>query len=173
MSRLILIDGNNLLHAMHEHAPIPPVGRETLVRVIERWAGERDEHITLVFDGAPPGGDLRKQTSSARVAVRFSAPQTADDVIVAAVNAAKRPDQILVVSTDSAIRHAARLRRCREVSSQEFVSELFRTEARNAGYTYNPPEKPSDVSPDERREWMKLFGADEAEPFDGHDAMKY
>jgi len=38
MAAHILIDGNNLLHAMHQRAPIPQVGRETMVRVIERWA---------------------------------------------------------------------------------------------------------------------------------------
>ena len=40
----VIIDGNNLLHAMHEHAPIPHVGRETLVKIIERSLEKQADH---------------------------------------------------------------------------------------------------------------------------------
>ena len=43
MPRQVVIDGNNLLYAMREHAPIPNVGRETMVRIIERWAKTHEE----------------------------------------------------------------------------------------------------------------------------------
>ena len=38
----VIIDGNNLLFAMYEHAPVPNIGRETLVRTVERWARNRE-----------------------------------------------------------------------------------------------------------------------------------
>ena len=113
MPQHVIIDGNNLLHAMHAHAPLPAIGRETLVKVIERWAGAREDLVTLVFDGPVPRGGLARQMSSGRIAVRFAAPATADDVIVEMIHHASQPTALVVVTGDTAIRHEARLGACR------------------------------------------------------------
>jgi predicted RNA-binding protein with PIN domain len=172
MSQHVVIDGNNLLHAMHDHAPIPNVGRETLVRIIERWARQGDNDVTLVFDGPTPHGGLADQMRSSRIKVLFSSPQTADDVIVAMIHRAPRPDTVRVVTSDTAIRHEAGLRRCLHTYAVAFVHELFATEDQPHRPTQASPEKPRNVSPEEAKEWMELFGIDDDDqPFDGHDAM--
>ena len=168
----VIIDGNNLLHAMHEHAPLPSVGRETLVKVIERWARRAEVEVTLVFDGAPPRAGLTKQMTSACVAVRFSAPATADDVIVDIIQHARNPSRLRVISGDTAIRHEARRRRCRHSSAVEFVQELFPRPDGSRSSTAPSSEKPPTVSPENAKEWHELFGSDDDEPFDGFDAMK-
>ena len=173
MSEHVLIDGNNLLYAMHAHAPIPSVGRETLVRVVERWALRGDDDVTIVFDGPVPHGGLSQQMSSSRIEVRFSAPKTADDIIVDMVQRAGRPDTVRVVTGDTAIRREARLRRCRHTDAAAFVHELFAPEGEHRPPPGSGPEKPTKMSPEETQEWVDLFGADDdEEPFEGHDAMK-
>ncbi len=93
MPRHVIIDGNNMLYAMHAHAPIPSVGRETMVKVIERWARRGTDEVTLVFDGPEPIGGLSRQMASSRITVRFSAPKSADDIIVALIHRARDPGQ--------------------------------------------------------------------------------
>lgn len=168
----VVIDGNNLLHAMHEHAPLPPVGRETLVRIIERWARLREDEVMLVFDGAAPRGELRKQMSSSRITVCFSAPASADDIIVDVVARAKDPALIRVITGDTAIRREARYRRCRHTDVVEFIRELF--PPTDVSTPPPPPagEKPEPGSANPVENWMQLFGYEDDEPFEGFDAMQ-
>ena len=173
MAEHVIIDGNNLLHAMHAHAPLPTVGRETLFKIIDRWARRGDDRVTLVFDGPVPHGGLAKQLASSRIDVRFSAPQTADDVIVGMVHRATDPGTIRVVTSDRAIQHEASYRRCRHVDAAAFVAELFPRQGSPKSAPTAPREKPPDVTPEEKREWLDAFGYDDTddEPFDGFDAM--
>jgi len=166
-----MIDGNNLLFAMQTHAPVPSIGRETLVRLIEAWAKQTDDIVSLVFDGPTPAGGLSAQTRSARIDVRFSGFQSADDVIVKLIHESHYPDRVRVISNDTAILHEGRRRRCRCTECTAFIAELFPSEKAK------PPsdareEKPRSVSREEADAWLAEFGIDEApEPFDGHDAM--
>ena len=157
--RHVVIDGNNLLFAMREHAPLPGVGRETLVKIIDRWARRGSDDVTLVFDGAVPHGGLSRQMSSSRIAVRFAAPSSADDVIIGMIESCRRPDLFRVVTADGAIGHAARARRCGHISSPSFVRELFAAPDSGRVDTPSPSEKPERLSPDEQEEWLRAFDA--------------
>ncbi len=174
MPEHVIIDGNNLLFAMYEHAPMPHVGRETLVRVIERWAETGSREVTLVFDGPDPQGALGEQLRSPRLDVLFSAPHTADDIIIAMVHETNDPGRIRVVSGDKAIRAEAVSHRCRHVTAIAFVAELFPPKER----TGPPPEaSPKPLKPEPKgttQHWLETFGFDDSEPdpFDGHDAMR-
>lgn len=169
----MIIDGNNLLYAMYDHAPLPNIGRETLVRVIERWAKTGTWEITLVFDGPEPRGAMAQLMRSSELDVRFSAPHSADDIIVAIVHETKDPGRIRVVSGDKAIRAEAVSHRCRYVSCVDFVAELFPAKSQGkAADKASPPEKPEpDASTDQ---WLETFGYDATDPdsFDGLDAMR-
>ncbi|MGB2987182.1 MAG: NYN domain-containing protein [Phycisphaerae bacterium] len=174
MAQHVIIDGNNLLYAMHAHAPLPQVGRETLVKVIERWAGQGDDDVTLVFDGPVPREGLARQMTSSRITVRFSAPVTADDVIVSLVHRTKDPGTVRVVSSDTAIRREAKYRRCLTTDVVTFVAELFPGPGESKPAPPGSVEKPENVSPEETREWLELFGFEDSddEPFEGYDTMR-
>lgn len=159
----VIIDGNNLLHAMHEHAPIPHVARETMVKIIERWARTHDDDVTLVFDGPTPRGGLAKQMASDRMDVQFSAPVTADDVIVRLIHDARHPDTLRIVSSDTAIRHEARHRRCRDTTVLSFIEELFPPTTKQEPATVAPPEKPDHVAPQEADDWLDTFSLSDAD----------
>ncbi len=176
MPKHVLIDGNNLLHAMHEHAPIPHVGRETLVKIVERWARCTDDEVTIVFDGPTPPEGLAVQMTSGRVAVRFSAPHTADDIIVAEIHSALHPADLRIVTSDKSIRREARHRRSHDTDSTSFVREVFQKpdNAQEPPIVESPTsEKPETPSRKESDEWMKTFGYDPnaKQSFDGLDTM--
>ena len=166
----VVIDGNNLLHAMRAHAPIPLVGRETMVKVIERWARQGDDRVTLVLDGRPPAGAMAKQMASSRIDVRFSAGKTADDVIVDIIHRAAAPTNLRVVSADTAIKYEAKLRGCAAVSSLDFISELFPPGGGTKAAGALPGnEKPQQVGSDEAEELERRIGDLGDELFDGLD----
>ena len=169
MPEHVIIDGNNLLFAMYDHAPLPNVGRETLVRVIEKWAKAGTQEVTLVFDGPEPRGAIGDQLRSPRLDVRFSAPHTADDIIIAMVHETGDPGRIRVVSGDKAIRSEAVSHRCRHVTAIAFVAELFPTQERPA----TPPQAIKPEPEGSTQQWLETFGLDEPDPesFDGQDAM--
>ncbi len=175
MPEHVIIDGNNLLHCMHEHAPIPHIGRESMVKLIRDWASQVPYTVTLVFDGPMPEGGLAKQMQPAGIRVLFSAPETADDIIVRIVQAAPDPAQLHVVSSDTAIRYEAGLRRCKHSNSLTFIATLFPSTADQRETQVEQPEKPDVVSPQEASEWLDVFGSrdDEDPPFDGNNAMHF
>ena len=80
-----------------------------------------------------------------------------------------------MVSSDTALRHEARLRRCRHTDVVSFIQrELFPTEGQSpTDPEQAEPEKPESLSSKETDEWIKQFGLDsDDEEFDGKDAMK-
>lgn len=174
MAEHLIIDGNNLLFAMYEHAPLPNIGRETLVRIIERWATGRTTDITLVFDGGEPRGAMAEQMRSDRIDVRFGAPVSADDVIITMVQETKDPGKIRVVSGDKAIGSEARRHRCRHTTSVAFVKELFPPKSRPPGPEADSSGAMKPEITESVEDWLETFGFDgsEAEPFDGNDAMR-
>jgi predicted RNA-binding protein with PIN domain len=171
MAGHVIIDGNNLLHAMHAHAPMPNIGRETLVRIVERWAATSDDSVTLVFDGAAPEGDMAKQIASRRIHVVFAVPLSADDVIVEKVHRAHLPDRIRVVTDDTAIAHEARMRHCTHLGCAAFIRTLLAPPAEvgcekgDEGESSPDSEKPESVSPEEIERWVEYF-EDEEGPLD-------
>ncbi len=171
MDEYLVIDGNNLLHALRESGAVPALGRETLVRQLERWAKTAAAKVTLVFDGAPPAGAMARQLSSRILSVRFSAPRTADDLIVEFVRRASDPAMVRVISDDGAIRHEVGLRRCQHVGTGPFIQELFSPPSPPQRSTAPPPEKPSAPTADELEKWKQKFGSENDEPFDGYEAM--
>jgi hypothetical protein len=176
MVEQILIDGNNLLHAMHAHAPLPAVGRETMVRVVDRWARGENVRVLIVYDGPTPPDGLARQMSTSRVDVRFSAPDSADDVIADLLRTVRRPAAVRVISSDSAVRREASRRRCGQTDCIRFIAELFpdssnpenQTEGKNLssrqsaddGSAGPADDKPGRVDAKQADEWMRWFGFD-------------
>ncbi len=173
MLRSYYIDGNNLLHAMRASAPIANVGRETMVRLIEKWVSGSELRVgsgsscgvTLFFDGPKPRGAMASQMASPLLVVEFSAPRTADDLLIDAIHACRDPGTTAVVTADRAILHEAGIKRCQRISPTEFIEDLFREPAREDSAETPEPEKPSEVSAEEAKELSELLG----EEYDGTD----
>lgn len=165
----IVIDGNNLLYAMRALSSRPVIGRETLVRVIERWAAGRQGEVTVVLDGPRPRGGIGDQYRSRESTVLFSGTTTADEVIADQI--ARTPGaSLLVITSDKALGHLARFHHCGHMTAGAFVELLEANIAGGAGppdgvrhsKPRNPdhqiPEKPTKQSPEETKQWLSAFG---------------
>jgi len=98
----LIIDGYNLLHqdeALDGRRDDLQTARQRLVRRVERAAPEMAPRITVVFDGREGGRDA--SFDAPHLEVLFSpANRTADAVIERMVAEAKKPERILVVTSD-------------------------------------------------------------------------
>lgn len=144
--------------------------------------------MTLVFDGAPPTRGLKRQLAPQGLDVRFSAPRTADDVIVDWIHAAPNPDRVLVVTDDKAILYEARRKGCTTTPCADFVGRLF--DRSSSPTPHSPslkphpssptpdapsPEKPTHQSPEDAAYWRKVFDIPDAknDPDEGMDGMLF
>ena len=157
----ILIDGNNLLHALASAGSDP--GRGGLCRMLGELAA-RGERVRVVFDGTPPTAPLAEPIGDDRIDVAWSGRQTADAVIVADIAADTAPRRLTVVSTDHEIRAAARRRRCRSVRSEDFARALLLTVNRPPlRLSVEPPEKHAGLAEGEADRWMEELGLTDVE----------
>ena len=98
----LIIDGYNLLHqdaALEGHRDDLQTARQRLVRRIEQGASGMASRISVVFDGRERGRDT--SFDAPHLEVLFSpSNRTADGVIEQMVHDAKKPERILVVTSD-------------------------------------------------------------------------
>jgi hypothetical protein len=125
-TRRLLVDGNNLLHAMSK-AP----GAAPPTALIGRLRGAIPASVTidLVFDGPPEPG-LRNERIAAGLVVRYSGGRTADAVILAIVDDVRMLEGadgsagVLVVTDDRDLRHGAQMRGARTARSTWLLGRL-------------------------------------------------
>ena len=175
-----LIDGNNLMHALRDVGL--EVGRGGLCRLMGRFAGEGGSgskrtgpgKVRVIFDGTPPYGPLAEQIEDERIDVKYAVGQTADDVIIECIAADSAPRRLTVVSTDREIRTAARRRKCKTTTSEDFAKTLVRMLERSrqvsAGQSAEPPEKLVGLTPEQTRAWLRELNVEE-ENFDAWEDM--
>ncbi|MFH0981087.1 MAG: NYN domain-containing protein [Planctomycetota bacterium] len=170
-----LIDGNNLLYAAHAYLPGPPIGRQQLCELLGRWGRRAATGLIVVFDGPRPPPGLEEQMRAANLAVVFSAPRSADEVIEEMIERASRPAQLHVITSDRAIQSAARYRRCPCTASADFARELATpaaTTPSEAPPPSPPTEKPDRLLPEETNAWLREFDFDPDQPPDPTDLMR-
>ena len=154
-----LIDANNLMHAL---APVGyAVDREGLCELLgEAFAHEK---VHVVFDGAEQTLAHTEFMLATGVDLSYAAGRSADAVIEERIAADSAPRRLTVVSTDHRIRSAARRRRCRSVTSEDFARQI---QARLAPDAHRrrpgmPQQKTDGLSPAETERWLREFGLDD------------
>lgn len=162
----LLIDCYNVLHAEKPSA-LAGLGEASLCALLAktRWAVGG---VTVVCDGSPKPHSLKRgDPALGAVELIFSgAGRSADDVIVDLIDRDSAPRRLTVVSSDRAIRKAARRRKARDWSAEEFLKRLARAARHGGSGTSAPgPGKPGgEVMPDELVErWLDFFGIDPAD----------
>ena len=150
-----VIDGNNLIYALADAGR--EVGRAGLCKLLAPLLARGP--VTAIFDGPPPPGPMARQIELTGITVNYSCGRPADEVIIEHIRANSAPRRLTVVSTDREIRQAARRRRCKSVTSQDFAVLLEKlTEAPTQRRPSEPPEKTDGLSGKHVDEWMKEFG---------------
>ncbi len=153
----LIVDCYNVLHVT-----MPPLlagldeGR--LCAVLDRtpWA---DSAVTVVADGRPK--PLRASESPvATVDLIFAGShRSADDLIIQMIRQHTAPRRLTVVSSDREIRAAARKRRARDLSSEDFVDKLAKY-AQRMGATRRVTARPTidPLPPELVQRWKQAFG---------------
>ena len=170
----LIIDGNNLLHS-----PMPPVlaGLEELglCRLLARGPWRR-QRVVVVCDGEP--GPLRRVDSpEADVELIYSGPNhSADDRIIAMIDADSAPRRLVVVSDDREIQRAARRRRAKVCSTGQFIYQLVAVAragtkgsaggAGGAGAAADAKGHAAQLDIADVNTWLERFGLDGEEPLD-------
>ena len=112
---------------------------------------------------APVYGPLAEQMKHDRVEAVYSAPRSADDLILERIAADSAPRRLTVVSSDRELRRAGRRRRCKLARSEEFADTLISASDRPPPRApAEPPEKRHGcLTPAETQAWMRELGLSE------------
>jgi predicted RNA-binding protein with PIN domain len=148
-----LIDGNNLLGSWGGPA-VPGDGRVEVVRRVAAFCRARGARAVLVFDGVPFRRELEGQQLGA-VSLRFPAPGgDADSVIREIVDAASRPAELVVVTSDRPLYSYARTRGAQVLRAHEWnaLAREAKPQAQHAADRGEKPERETDVEG-----WLKRF----------------
>ncbi len=167
-----LIDGYNVMHASGILGP--RLSREGFRRARRRFLDELARvlpteaggEVTVVFDARVPPGDFPIASSYRGIRVLFAlGDEDADSRIEFILDHDSNPQNLKVVSSDRRIRQAARRRRARPMTADEFWDQkdrLDQPERPQAGAATRPgaeqePDRDRPVNPDEARFWVEIF----------------
>ncbi len=165
----LIIDCYNLLHA-----DMPPLlaglEEDRLCRLLD-VSRYRAGAITVVCDGLPKP-DLPSRSPVTSVALIYSGrDRSADDVIIAMIDADSAPRRLVVVSDDREIQKAARRRRAKAVGCGAFVGELRALAERLESDGGDAPDLSCSFEGDAAH-WAALFGLDPNQPIDARPSRR-
>jgi len=172
----LLIDCYNVLHA-----DIPPalagLGEASLCALLRRspWASGG---VVVVCDGSPKPHSPDVHAVEPVELIFSGQGRSADDVIIKRIDEDSAPKRLTVVSSDRAIRRAARRRRARDWSSEAFLSRLVKVATQGGNRSDADPSageglpgagtgKPSagSITDHHVQHWLEKFGiTDEPAP---------
>jgi hypothetical protein len=139
----VVIDGNNLMHAIS-----PSGGRDSVRRQALEKVRSEGVTITVVFDGPPPQGSPTVEHLG-RVTVRYSGKRSADDEIVDLIPDGKRAAEWVVVTNDRGLGRRVKERG----GTVRSLADWRRRRPRKSAV--RPPQ--SKLSSHEVAEWEKFF----------------
>ncbi len=159
---MVIIDGNNLLWALHEGFGEREIRTEVeLCRVLSQYFGQMGETGQVIFDGAGPSDKSQFDTID-HLEVYFAGfHRDADSVIEEKITADTSPRRLTVVSSDRRLRKAAGERRAAALKAEEFWERVRRELSRRKPRKTEPEEKREGLTDGETDQWLEAFGLDE------------
>ncbi len=145
-------DGNNLIGQSAATARADRRARRAFLDKLSSYHRSGGGRFLVYFDGDDPG----RSASPAGVAVRYSAPASADEAILRRLREIQYPSEVIVVTNDREL-----MGRCRDAGAsaldwREFSSKMeSRFSRRKPGKT---PQEKVDVE-----EWLRYFGLDKTD----------
>ncbi|HSW01984.1 MAG TPA: NYN domain-containing protein [Sedimentisphaerales bacterium] len=159
---MTIIDGNNLLWALHESFDDREITNEIeLCRVLSQYFSQIDEIGQVVFDGAGPSDTSDFEAISNPEVFFAGFHHDADSVIEEKITVNTSPRRLTVVSSDRRLRKAASTRSAATVKSEEFWERVRRELGRKHPRRKEPEEKREGLTDGETDKWLEAFGLDE------------
>lgn len=158
---MVIIDGTNLLWAIHEAQDGHEVTSEVqLCRTLAQYFALTGEDGEVVFDGAGPP-DKSAFDGLGRLSVSFSGFDTdADTVIEEKVAASTSARRLTVVSSDRRLRQAVGARKAATIKAEPFWGQVLGELRRKRPGSKEPEEKVEGLTDGETEQWLDLFGLD-------------
>ena len=159
---MVIIDGTNLLWAIHESSDGHEAGGEVrLCQTLDRYFAQVGDEGEVVFDGAGPS-DKSVFDGVGYVNVVFSGfGSDADTVIEEKVLANTAPRRLTVVSSDRRLRKAAGERKAAALKSELFWAQVLKELSRKKPARKEPEEKREGLTEGETEQWLDLFGLED------------
>ena len=158
----LVVDTFNVLHT---EGVLPPelagVDIGGLMALIQQSRYDREPAV-LVCDGRRPP-DAPRPATDGTIRLRFSGPgRIADELIMGMIRRSTAPRRLIVVSSDREIRRAARARRCRVLTSEDFLQHLARDVTARRNRRSTAGEVPASLATLDRAYWIREFGLEDA-----------
>ena len=159
---MVIIDGTNLLWAIHEWNDEREITSEVkLCQTLERYFAQVGDEGEIVFDGAGPS-DKSVFDGVGRLSIAFSGfDSDADTVIEEKVLASTAPRRLTVVSSDRRLRRAAGERKATALKSDLFWGQVLKELARKKPARKEPEEKRDGLTEGETEQWLDIFGLED------------
>lgn len=158
----IIIDGHNLLHAIHKaEEDSESITEVQLCRIVGRFLKLTRQTGELVFDGTGPR-DKSGFDNISNLEVIFAGIGTdADTVIEKKIKASTAPKSLMIVSSDRRLRKAAQARKATSVKSEMFLNNLQKQLSRKRKNVREPAAKRHGLTESETEQWLKYFGLEQ------------
>jgi len=128
----LLIDGHNIIGSgVLENISLQDENDEELfVSRLRVWRSDYRGNITVIFDRGIVGGASRELSGGGVEVIFARDPQEADDLIRGRIH--RRPQGLVVVTNDWALRREAKLYNVETWEAEEFVERMARRRGRSA-----------------------------------------
>ncbi|MGF1579602.1 MAG: NYN domain-containing protein [Gemmataceae bacterium] len=162
MRNFYLIDGYNLMHALGHFPTTVAHGslrkaRNILLAQIAHAHKHEECEVTVVFDAANAPLHLPSRIRFKNVLILFAVKHDeADDLIEERIRHDSSPKQLHVVSNDLRLRTAAKRRRCRVLTCDDYM-DLIEKMAREQGRLETTQFDPDKSDEDEKEYWGAKF----------------
>ncbi|MEJ2111935.1 MAG: NYN domain-containing protein [Acidobacteriota bacterium] len=147
-------DGNNLIGQSAAESKNRPKAVKAFLNALSQYRKSGGGRFSVYFDGDDPN----QFTAPPGVRIRYSAPLSADDAIVARLGEISRPAEVIVVSNDRSLQSRCRGAGAKVMDWQQFASKMnVRKSRKTAAVETNQPEIDVD-------DWMEYFGMKDGGP---------
>ena len=156
-----LIDGYNLLRYIQKiDEDLNSLTEPGLCRILSEYLRRLRDHGHIYFDGiGPPDKDPFENMSDLEV-IFTGRNVDADTVIENKITADSAPKRLTIVSSDRALRDAARRRKATTVKSQVFWEDVQKQLSRKRKKV-EPKAKLHGLTEGETKQWLKFFGIEQ------------
>jgi uncharacterized protein len=158
---MIIIDGNNLLHAVYKiDEDSISIHAIELCRIVSRYLKLIGQDGEIVFDGAGPRDKSQFENIEIPEVFFAGAGGDADSVIEEKIRLVSAPKKLTIVSSDRRLRKAAHTRKAAAVKSEDFWTQLQKQLSKKRPAP-EPRAKREGISEIETKQWLDFFGIEQ------------
>lgn len=152
-----IIDGDNLIGSSPDISREDANARPQLIALVRAFQENKNSNVTIVFDGAPQNGVRREEVRAKFCVVYPRNGSSADDEIKSILDHLNYFKDVVLVTSDRALKDYAKNKGAKTVNSIEFYYELKRVSRISGKKEESRKRIDAELSDMEVDQWMKIF----------------